>query len=477
MIADLTLIDRMNSSKSRRWGALGSDQRRRLVRRIVGLGIAFSRRSEGKQAVTQRWKRLRWLGGLGLLLFVGCSSWGKRPMTSDELSLMPRDRLASGQEAWGARNATANGGSEYYSERHDTSIKGKDFAPEKWPQTWKKLTGRGPNREIAETALTRGRQQYQVAVAAWQESAEAPATQAQFRQAVSDLQLAAERWPDSTIEEDALFLMGESHFFANEYTKANKAYEKLVELYPATRYMDKVQAHRFAIAKYWLDVAKETPVVSSPVNLTDQKYPLNDWAGHGRRLLDRIRLDDPTGKLADDAAFLLGQALHENHQYFEAAETFADLRNNYPGSRHQFNAHLLEFQSRLAMYDGKYYEGQPLKQAEDVLRLILRRFPNESADLREELTQQAAAIRNMLAEREMAMADYHMNRSENLAARFYLESLIESYPETDVARDARNKLESLVGKPDEPAQVAKWLVDLFPEPRSTRPLIRSGTLK
>jgi outer membrane protein assembly factor BamD (BamD/ComL family) len=129
------------------------------------------------------------------------------------------------------------------------------------------------------------------------------------------------------------------------------------------------------------------------------------------------------------------------------------------------------------MYDGKYYEGQPLKQAEDVLRLILRRFPNESADLREELTQQAAAIRNMLAEREMAMADYHMSRSENLAARFYLETLIESYPETDVARDARTKLESLAGKPDEPAQVAKWLVDLFPEPRSTRPLIRSGTLK
>jgi len=476
-LAVSVLIDWVNSSKSRRWGALGNDVRRQRIRPIVGRCMAFSRRSEGKQAVKQRWKRLKWLGGLGLLLCAGCSSWGQRSMTPDELSLMPRDRLATGQEAWRARSATANGGDEYYSERHDTSIKAKDFAPEKLPQTWKKLTGRGPNREIAEQAMTRGRQQYEVAVAAWQQSADAPTTQAQFLGAVTDLQQAADRWPDSTIEEDALFLLGESHFFANEYTKANKAYEKLVELYPATRYMDQVQAHRFAIAKYWLDVAKETPVVSSPVNLTDPKYPLNDWAGHGRRLLDRIRLDDPTGKLADDAAFLLGTALHENHQYFEAAETFADLRNNYPGSRHQFNAHLLEFQSRLAMYDGKYYEGQPLKQAEDVLRLILRRFPNESADLREELTQQAAAIRNMLAEREMAMADYHMSRSENLAARFYLETLIESYPETDVARDARTKLESLAGKPDEPAQVAKWLVDLFPEPRSTRPLIRSGTLK
>jgi outer membrane protein assembly factor BamD (BamD/ComL family) len=392
-------------------------------------------------------------------------------MTNDELSLMPRGRLASGQQAWGKDE------SEIYSERHRTSIKAQDLAPEKWSQTLKKLTGRGPNRQIAEAAFDSGQQQYRAAVAAWESEADAPATQAAFLKAVPELETAADRWPDSTIEEDSLFMLGEANFFANQYVDANKTYEKLVELYPATRYMDKVQAHRFAIAKYWLDVAREAPAVSTPVNLTDEKYPLNDWAGNGRRVLDRIRLDDPTGKLADDAAFLLGQALHEAHKYFEAAETFADLRNNYPGSPHQFQAHLMEFQSRLAMYDGKFYEGLPLKQAEEVLRLILRRFPNESAKLKNELMEQAASIRNMLADRDMAMADYHMNRSENLAARFYLEQLMQDYPETDVARDARTKLQSLEGKPDQPAQVAPWLVDMFPEPKSTRPLIRSGALK
>lgn len=414
------------------------------------------------------------LGMLALMLsscLSGCSSWAGRSMTGDELSLMPRGRLATGQQAWGKNQ------SEIYSERHDTSIKAKDFAPEKLPQTWKKLTGRGPNRQVAEAAFSSGQQQYRTAVAAWESQADAPATQAAFLQAVPDLEKAAERWPDSTIEEDALFMLGESQFFANQYAKANKTYEKLVDLYPATRYMDKVQAHRFAIAKYWLDVARETPTVSSPVNLTDEKYPLNDWAGNGRRVLDRIRLDDPTGKLADDSAFLLGKALHEAHKYFEAAETFADLRNNYPGSPHQFQAHLLEFQSRLAMYDGKYYEGMPLKQAEEVLRLILRRFPNESAELKNELMEQAASIRNMLADRDMAMADYHINRGENLAARFYLEHLMEDFPETDIARDARTKLQGLEGKPDQPAQVAGWLVDMFPEPKSTRPLIRSGAFK
>ncbi len=394
-------------------------------------------------------------------------------MTPDELSLMPRGRLASGQEAWNSRQ----GSNKSYSERQDASITAKDFKPEKLPQTFKKLTGRGPNQEVAEKALSEGRDVYTTAVQAWNTSPESKETQAAFLKAVGPLEKAADRWPDSSIEEEALFMLGESHFFGNQYVKANQAYEKLVELYPTTRYMDKVQAHRFAIAKYWLDVAKNQSLLSSPVNFTDKQFPLNDLSGHARRVLDRIRLDDPTGKLADDATFLLGKALYDSNQFFESAETFADLRNNYPGSQHQFNAHLMEFQSRLAMYDGKYYEGLPLKQAEEVLRLILRRFPEESRSLREQLSEQAASIRNMLAERDLAMADYHSTRGENLAARFYLESLIESYPETEVAAQAKTKLQSLSSKPDEPEQIAKWLVDLFPEPQSTRPLIRSGTLK
>jgi outer membrane protein assembly factor BamD (BamD/ComL family) len=411
---------------------------------------------------------------LCVLASVGCSGWGARSMTPDELSLLPRDRLASGQIAWNKRSAEEP---EIYSERHDTSIKAKDFAPEKWPQTFKKLTGRGPDREVAEAAYEEGKSAYQVGVAAWNQSPDSDETRSAFLSAVTHLEKAAERWPDSTIEEDSLFMLGECQFFANEYFPANKTYEQLIELYPATRYMDKVQSHRFAIAKFWLDTAEVTPVVSQPVNLTDNQYPLNDWAGHARRLLDRIRLDDPTGKLADDATFMLGKAHYDAKHFFEAAETFADLRNNYPGSQHQFNAHVMEFQSRLAMYDGKHYDGLPLKQAEEVLRLILKRFPNESAEMKDQWIEQASAIRNMLAERDKALADYHANRGENLAARFYLESLIEAYPETDVARDAKTQLEILAQEPDEPAQVAKWLVDLFPEPRSTRPLIRTGSLR
>lgn len=393
-------------------------------------------------------------------------------MDRSDLSMMPRSRMSSGGSAW-----NANPSDEFYAERRDTSIKFKDFAPEKLPKTFKKLVGQGPNRDVAETELANGEELYKQAVALWKTEPDASGTQSAFLKAVSPLEKAAERWPDSTIEEDALFMLGESYFFANHYPDANRSYEQLIDLYPSTRYLDKIQSHRFAIALYWRSMSEERNPVTQAVNFVDERLPLKDISGESRRILDRIRLDDPTGKLADDATFELGKAYYEANRYFEAAETFADLRNNYPGSTHQFPAHLKEFESRLAMYDGKHYDGQALKQAEEVLRMILRRFPEESEKIRDQLAQQAGNIRNMLAERDLDLANYYINRSEYGAAQIYLQKIVTDYPETEIAKQAETTWESIRDKPLEPKQPAKWLVDMFPTPESTRPLIRSGSIE
>ena len=51
---------------------------------------------------------------------------------------------------------------------------------------------------------------------------------------------AAEGWPDSPLEQDALFQLGESYFFAERYPKANNAYEELLRKYPNSPHLDKV---------------------------------------------------------------------------------------------------------------------------------------------------------------------------------------------------------------------------------------------
>lgn len=416
---------------------------------------------------------------LGLMLWgvilcgPGCTSLMQGKLGAEDLSLMPRKRLAGGESTLDQVDQS----DKYYATRRDPPIEIKDFAIDKLPKTIKKIAGKGNNRQVAEEALQEGRQYYSQAVALRRETEDSEKISKAFLKAVEPLKIAADRWPDSSIEEDAIYLLGECHFFADHYDDANEYFEKLVEVYPSTRYLDRVQSYRFNIARYWLKVAEQQSLVSSPVNLTDERMPLRDIGGEARRVLDRIRLDDPTGKLSDDATFMLGQAFYDVHRYFEAAETFADLRNNYPGSEHLFNAHLMEFESRLSMYDGKHYDGQALKQASELLRTILRQFPDQSAEIRDELVQQAGQVRTMLAERDLETADYYIKRGQNAAAKIYLQRLVQDYPETEVASTAMKRLESIRDEPDNPEQQAQWLVEMFPEPQSTRPLIRSGAFK
>ena len=98
------------------------------------------------------------------------------------------------------------------------------------------------------------------------------------------------------MEEDALYRQGESFFFADEYVLANRAYEGIVSQYSGSTYLDTVESRRFAIAQYWLKAAEAQPSILG-FNWTDSRLPTTNVAGEARRILHRIRLDDPTGRL------------------------------------------------------------------------------------------------------------------------------------------------------------------------------------
>ncbi len=129
-----------------------------------------------------------------------------------------------------------------------------------------------------------------------------------FRAAAGKYKSAAANWRSSALEQDALLMMGEAYFFAEDFYRSEQAYARLVKEYPRNRYLDHVGSRRFEIADYWLkeDGFKHKPFYV--VNFTNGRYPLNDTGGHGKRVLEKMRLDDPTGKHTDDATMRLAVA-------------------------------------------------------------------------------------------------------------------------------------------------------------------------
>lgn len=344
--------------------------------------------------------------------------------------------------------------------------------PSRIKQQVKAATGFGPNRDIAEQAFQEGEALF---VGAAKEEGSGRAEK--FSEAAKAYAKAADRWPDSAIEEDALFMQAESNFFADQYPASAKTYELLCKKYPNTRHMDTVDKRRFALAKYWIEHQEQNPDLPVTPNLISKDRPLFDKFGHGVRVLDKIRFDDPTGRLADDATMAAGVAHFKQDRYQRADEFFTDLRQSFPDSEHQFQAHLLSLQCKLKIYQGPQYSVTPMDEAEQLIKQMRTQFPQESEQNLEYLTKAWQEVRLKKAEHDFQMAEYYRRRKEYDAARQYYTRVRENYSDTSLATEAATIMGDIADSPGKPDQPLPWLANMFPTPEREKPLVARNPLE
>ena len=350
-----------------------------------------------------------------------------------------------------------------------SALSSLDKLPDQFDKAAKKALGKGAHPEKARELYAQAEAEYNQALQ------KGPAERREPLLASAKLfQQAAERWPGSALEEDALFLSGESYFFVDHYPLANDAYERLLKKYPNSKHLDVVEARRFSIAQFWLAWEDRAPQSFWTWNLTDKARPTRSEFARAVKVFDRIRIDDPTGKLADDATIAAGNAYFTSGKYLDADNFYADLRKTFPNSEHQFRAHLLGVKAKLLSYEGPDYSGLPLNGAEDLIKQIRRQFPQDADREREYLARAFAEVRFKKSERLWSLGQYHDRRSEFRAARFYYQQLLKDYAETPFAERARQRMPEIAGKPDVPPKRLQWLVSLFPEQEDVKPLIPSG---
>ena len=343
-----------------------------------------------------------------------------------------------------------------------------DLSIDNWGKTTKKLTGQGPNRQLAI-------QYFREADDLFGQAMRADAAQKAhlFALAAPKFAAAAERWPESALAMDGYFYSAESYFFADDYPRGNEQYEKLIKAFPNNRYLDTVDQRRFLIAKYWLDVNRESPEPFYYANWWNKTRPWRDAHGHGLRIYDKIRVDDPTGRLADDATLAAANENFANGKFYKAHDYYSDLRKAYPTSEHQFLAHFLDIKAILNSYQGPAYGGTGLDEAEKLIKQIRRQFPQEAEKERAFLDRAAAEVRFRKAERLMFLGQYHDRRGEYRAAQHYYSQVVRDFTDTPLAQKAEERTGQIAGLPPKPPQQLPWLVALFPESDKVKPLLKA----
>ena len=113
------------------------------------------------------------------------------------------------------------------------------------------------------------------------------------------------------------------------------------------------------------------------------------------------------------------------------------------------------------MYQGGYYDAGPLDKAAEVADQALIQFGPELGEERPRVVEAKNKITEEKASRDLIIAQYYDKRERYGAARFYYNSILEEYPQTVAAQQARQRLTEIQGEPDKPVNRFEWLTRMF----------------
>ncbi len=271
-------------------------------------------------------------------------------------------------------------------------------------------------------------------------------------------------WPDSSLAQDAMFLQAESYFFHHDYPEAVDTYDQLLELNANSKHLDKIVRRQFDIARYWEEHHQHEPHWATAPNMFDNTRPLFDTLGRSLKVYENIRLNDPTGPLADDAVMATANSFFLRGRYNDADYHYELVRNEYPQSEHQFEAHILGLQCKLRKYQGPDYDGRPLLEAKQLVKQIKIQFAGKlNQEERDRLELDKAALQKQLAMRDWKLANFYEENGYNASAKFYYAKVIRKFTGTPIANDAQQAYVALEGKPDRPEVKMESIINMLPE--------------
>ncbi len=385
--------------------------------------------------IGRRLRASRWLAALLFLAVAasgGCATlqMPKWPWSGEDVAAKAKEQQLSGELGEDADSEVVS--SEYVAAGTDAGF--DYFKGENMKKRWKKLVGRGPNEPVARDALAEG---------------DALFRESRYKEAIPKYKRAIDRWPDSVIEEDAMWQLAECLFFTDQYPKAEDAYTELVKKYANTRYLDRVAQRQFLIGQYWLAIDKQLHLPVLVPNLADRSRPLFDTPGRALKAFEHVRLNDPRGELADDSIMATANAHFVDRQWLDADYFYNLLRSEYPDSGFLLQAHLFGLQAKLQAYQGPGYEGGVLDEAELLADQTLVQFPDQLRPEDQERVMKARAeIAAQQATRHWTRAEFYAKGRHYASARIYYAMIARDYPKTMLAERARSRLGEIAGLED-----------------------------
>jgi outer membrane protein assembly factor BamD len=150
---------------------------------------------------------------------------------------------------------------------------------------------------------------------------------------------------------------------------------------------------------------------------------------------ERIIFYHPTSEYVDDAQYWLGRSYFEEKDYTQAAAEFDYLLRNFSNSIFAEEAYLYRAESYFFSAPSYDRDQTDLMKALNSLNEFLTLYPN--SEHTDEVRELILDGRNRLAEKEVENGKLYIKLKKPHAALLYFDYVLETYPETDAANEAR----------------------------------------
>jgi len=246
--------------------------------------------------------------------------------------------------------------------------------------------------------------------------------------------------------EKAQYFLAETQFRRQKYVDAHDSFENLIKKYPGTEYVEKLVAREYQIAQIWL--ADEDPKAKKLDWMAhfDGRMPLVDTKSHAVKALDHVRLHDPQGPLADDAALRTADHYHTVGDYETAAVYYDQLLAENAKSPYRERAQLSSIDAKMKAYIGPEYDASGLEAARETIKRTMAEFPERQAGA-EQLYHTLDLIEDQAAEREYTAGQYYLRAMKPAGAEYQFGLVMAKWPKSKWAALAKKEMVKVAKAP------------------------------
>ena len=262
---------------------------------------------------------------------------------------------------------------------------------------------------------------------------------------------------------EAYLLRGDAWVAARNEWKALYDYEALIKQFPGSE--------EFARA-----VEREVEIGTRYANGLWRKqfgWRIIDATSEGQELLLRASERMPGSALAERAQIELADSYLANGDWELATETYEIFLTNFPRSVHRQRAMKNLIAGHVRGYKGPRYDGRGLLEARALIERFRDDFPADAdrAGLSRDLINR---IDEQLAAQAMVRVRFYERRGDGPAMRLVLRRVVEQYPGTAAAQDARAQLVRRGWETPEVAAPPRAAAPSPPPPSPATPQSSSG---